>query len=152
MGLFLLNVRKSILHSHDLQFLNFKKSITFVNPLTQIPTSKFGNLSLESLVWREFLSYEWYLVPLLLIEALSPLPNSSTLKVMCSDFRFIATTIFNSSDKATACLSDKSFNYLIVSSSLRCSCTLVPSSLHCSCTLIPFVKIDAKTMLWYQIL
>ena len=92
---------------------------------------------------------------LLFIEALSPLPNSSILEVIYSNFRFIATTtldsfdkvaicLFNEScncDKVDACLSDESYNCLIISSSLHCPCTLVPSAM-----------IGAKTMLWYQFL
>ena len=65
----------------------------------------------------------------LLIETLYPLLDFSILEFMCLNFNFMIATIFDSSNKVVACLSNDSFNYLIVSLSLCCSYTLVLSAM-----------------------
>ena len=101
-----------------------------------ILTFKFWKIDFRILGFKEVCTVRVIGCSLLLIEALSPLLDSSILEVMCLNYRFMVATIFDNSDKVATCLFYES-NYLIVSSSLRCSCTLVLSA----------INIGAKTVL-----
>ena len=101
-----------------------------------ILTFKFWKIDFGILGFKEVCIVRVIGCSLLLIEALSPLLDSSILEVMCLNYKFMVVTIFDSSDKVATCLSYES-NYLIGSSSLHCSCTLVLSA----------INIGAKTVL-----